>query len=129
MPFPSVGATENLLMAASLADGQTVLANAAREPEITDLADCLVAMGARIEGIGTDRLVDRGRHAPARRRAPRSSPTGSRPAPMPAPPPSPAARAPARRDGSSISARSCAVLVETGVEITRAATAACTSAG
>ena len=57
MPFVSVGATENLLMAASLADGQTVLANAAREPEITDLANCLVAMGARIAGIGTDRLV------------------------------------------------------------------------
>ena len=56
-PFPSVGATENLLMAASLADGRTVLANAAREPEISDLADCLVAMGARIEGIGTDRLT------------------------------------------------------------------------
>jgi UDP-N-acetylglucosamine 1-carboxyvinyltransferase len=56
-PFTSVGATENLLMAASLADGQTVLANAAREPEIADLATCLVAMGARIAGIGTDRLV------------------------------------------------------------------------
>ncbi|MCW3476346.1 UDP-N-acetylglucosamine 1-carboxyvinyltransferase [Limobrevibacterium gyesilva] len=60
MPFPSVGATENLLMAASLADGQTVLANAAREPEITDLCDCLVAMGARIDGIGTDRLTIEG---------------------------------------------------------------------
>jgi len=57
MPFTSVGATENLLMAAALADGQTVLANAAREPEITDLARCLVAMGAGITGIGTDRLV------------------------------------------------------------------------
>jgi len=56
-PFTSVGATENLLMAASLADGRTVLANAAREPEITDLADCLVAMGARIAGIGTERLT------------------------------------------------------------------------
>jgi UDP-N-acetylglucosamine 1-carboxyvinyltransferase len=56
-PFPSVGATENLLMAASLAEGRTVLANAAREPEITDLSDCLVAMGARIEGVGTDRLT------------------------------------------------------------------------
>ena len=56
-PFVSVGATENLLMAASLADGRTTLVNAAREPEITDLAECLVAMGARIEGIGTDRLV------------------------------------------------------------------------
>ena len=60
MPFTSVGATENLLMAAALADGQTVLANAAREPEITDLAHCLVAMGADIAGIGTDRLVVQG---------------------------------------------------------------------
>jgi UDP-N-acetylglucosamine 1-carboxyvinyltransferase len=59
-PFASVGATENLLMAASLAEGQTVLANAAREPEIGDLAKCLVAMGARIEGIGTDRLTIEG---------------------------------------------------------------------
>ncbi|WP_043836050.1 UDP-N-acetylglucosamine 1-carboxyvinyltransferase [Muricoccus aerilatus] len=52
----SVGATENLLMAATLADGMTELVNAAREPEIDDLAHCLIAMGARIEGIGTDRL-------------------------------------------------------------------------
>src|SRR6201996_6052456 len=59
-PFISVGATEQLLMAASLADGQTVLANAAREPEITDLAECLVRMGARISGIGTDKLVIEG---------------------------------------------------------------------
>ena len=59
-PFVSVGATENLLMAAALADGQTVLANAAREPEISDLATCLVAMGARISGIGTDKLVIEG---------------------------------------------------------------------
>jgi UDP-N-acetylglucosamine 1-carboxyvinyltransferase len=57
LPFVSVGATENLLMAASLADGRTTLANAAREPEVGDLAACLVAMGARIEGIGTDKLV------------------------------------------------------------------------
>jgi UDP-N-acetylglucosamine 1-carboxyvinyltransferase len=56
-PFVSVGATENLLMAASLADGRTVLANAAREPEIGDLARCLNAMGARIEGIDSDRLT------------------------------------------------------------------------
>jgi UDP-N-acetylglucosamine 1-carboxyvinyltransferase len=56
-PAVSVGATENLLMAATLADGETSLINAAREPEITDLANCLVAMGARIEGIGTDRLT------------------------------------------------------------------------
>jgi UDP-N-acetylglucosamine 1-carboxyvinyltransferase len=55
-PAVSVGATENLLMAATLAEGETLLINAAREPEITDLTDCLVAMGARIEGIGSDRL-------------------------------------------------------------------------
>jgi UDP-N-acetylglucosamine 1-carboxyvinyltransferase len=59
-PFVSVGATENLLMAASLAEGQTVLANAAREPEIGDLAKCLTAMGARIDGIGSDRLTVEG---------------------------------------------------------------------
>jgi len=59
-PAVSVGATENLLMAATLAEGETVLINAAREPEITDLADCLVGMGARIEGIGTDRLTIHG---------------------------------------------------------------------
>ena len=47
-------------MAAALADGRTTLANAAREPEIGNLAECLVAMGARIEGIGTDRLVVEG---------------------------------------------------------------------
>ena len=55
-PAVSVGATENLLMAAALGDGETLLINAAREPEITDLADCLVAMGARVDGIGSDRL-------------------------------------------------------------------------
>jgi UDP-N-acetylglucosamine 1-carboxyvinyltransferase len=59
-PFVSVGATENLMMAAALADGQTVLANAAREPEITDLAHCLVAMGAKITGIDTDKLTIEG---------------------------------------------------------------------
>ncbi|MBI1275357.1 UDP-N-acetylglucosamine 1-carboxyvinyltransferase [bacterium] len=56
----SVGATENALMAASLADGTTRLRNAAREPEITDLANCLNAMGARISGIGSDCLVIEG---------------------------------------------------------------------
>jgi UDP-N-acetylglucosamine 1-carboxyvinyltransferase len=60
LPFASVGATENLLMAATLANGQTVIANAAREPEIANLAECLVAMGARIEGIGTDSLTIEG---------------------------------------------------------------------
>ena len=60
LPFASVGATENLLMAATLAEGRTELINVAREPEIGDLAACLVAMGARIEGVGTDRLVIEG---------------------------------------------------------------------
>ena len=60
LPFASVGATENLLMAASLADGQTTIANAAREPEIGDLVACLQAMGARIEGAGTGTLVIEG---------------------------------------------------------------------
>ena len=55
-PMVSVGATENLLMAASLAAGDTVLANAAREPEVVDLANCLIAMGARIDGVGGDTL-------------------------------------------------------------------------
>jgi UDP-N-acetylglucosamine 1-carboxyvinyltransferase len=60
LPFPSVGATENLLMAATLAEGTTVLTNAAREPEIADLVTCLCAMGARINGAGTDRLTIEG---------------------------------------------------------------------
>ena len=59
-PSVSVGATENLMMAATLAEGETLLINAAREPEITDLADCLTAMGAQIDGIGSDRLLIRG---------------------------------------------------------------------
>jgi UDP-N-acetylglucosamine 1-carboxyvinyltransferase len=59
-PSVSVGATEHLLMAATLAEGETTLINAAREPEITDLATCLNAMGAQIEGISTDRLTVRG---------------------------------------------------------------------
>ena len=56
----TVTGTENLLMAATLAEGETVLENAAREPEVTDLANLLVAMGAKITGIGTDRLVIQG---------------------------------------------------------------------
>ena len=59
-PQVSVGATENILMAAALASGQSEILNAAREPEITDLAACLMRMGARIEGIGTDRLLVEG---------------------------------------------------------------------
>ncbi|WP_133405469.1 UDP-N-acetylglucosamine 1-carboxyvinyltransferase [Parashewanella tropica] len=60
MDMVSVGATENLLMAAVLAEGTTVIENAAREPEVIDLAHCLVAMGAKIEGIGTAKLVIEG---------------------------------------------------------------------
>lgn len=55
-PKVSVGATENLMMAATLANGTTILANAAREPEITDLGECLIKMGAKIEGLGTDTI-------------------------------------------------------------------------
>ncbi|MEA3053295.1 MAG: UDP-N-acetylglucosamine 1-carboxyvinyltransferase [Sphingomonadales bacterium] len=60
-PFVSVGATENALMAAVLAKGETVIENAAREPEITDLAKCLIAMGADIDGLRTDTLTIRGK--------------------------------------------------------------------
>lgn len=56
MDVVTVGGTENLLMAAVLAQGTTVLENAAREPEIVDLAECLISMGAKIKGVGTDRL-------------------------------------------------------------------------
>ncbi len=56
----TVTGTENLMMAATLADGETVIENAAREPEVVDLAAALVAMGARIEGAGTDRIAVRG---------------------------------------------------------------------
>jgi len=57
LPFPSVGATENLMMAAVLAEGQTVIENAAMEPEIDDLADFLIAQGVKIEGAGTSRIT------------------------------------------------------------------------
>lgn len=59
-PTVSVGATENLMMAAVLAKGRTELVNAAREPEISDLARCLVAMGANIEGIGSETVTIEG---------------------------------------------------------------------
>ncbi|MDA8231566.1 MAG: UDP-N-acetylglucosamine 1-carboxyvinyltransferase [Magnetospirillum sp.] len=55
-PQITVGGTENALMAATLAEGETIIANAAREPEVADLARCLVTMGARIDGIGTGTL-------------------------------------------------------------------------
>jgi UDP-N-acetylglucosamine 1-carboxyvinyltransferase len=56
----TVTGTENLLMAAVLAEGETILENAAREPEVTDLAELLIKMGAQITGLGTDRLIIRG---------------------------------------------------------------------
>tara|TARA_B100000768_G_scaffold37317_1_gene35989 strand:+ start:1057 stop:2325 length:1269 start_codon:yes stop_codon:yes gene_type:complete len=59
-PFVSVGATENALLAATLAKGTTVLKHAAREPEIVDLAQCLIAMGAQIEGHGTSTIIIQG---------------------------------------------------------------------
>lgn len=55
-PKVSVGATENLMMAATLANGETVLSNAAKEPEITDLGECLIKMGAKITGLGTETI-------------------------------------------------------------------------
>ena len=59
-PMVSVGATENALIAASLAKGESEIVNAAREPEISDLAECLIAMGANISGHGTDTIVIEG---------------------------------------------------------------------
>jgi len=56
LPLPTVTGTENIMMAAVLADGDTVIENAAREPEVRDLADCLNAMGARISGAGESRI-------------------------------------------------------------------------
>jgi len=59
-PKVSMGATENALMAATLADGETVISNASREPEIVDLGECLVKMGAKIEGLGTPTITIQG---------------------------------------------------------------------
>ncbi|MFQ3329313.1 MAG: UDP-N-acetylglucosamine 1-carboxyvinyltransferase [Candidatus Poriferisodalaceae bacterium] len=60
LEFPSVGATENLMMAASLSSGNTVIDNAAREPEISDLSDLLNLMGAKVAGAGTSRITIEG---------------------------------------------------------------------
>lgn len=60
LPFPSVGATENLMMAAVLAEGNTIIENAAMEPEIDDLADFLMSQGVKIEGAGTSRITIHG---------------------------------------------------------------------
>jgi UDP-N-acetylglucosamine enolpyruvyl transferase len=85
LDFPSVGATENLIMAATLATGTTVIDNAAREPEIQDLCRMLVSMGARIDGIGPRASRSKGSSAcgawPGRpaRTASRRAPTPWRP--------------------------------------------------
>ncbi len=60
LDLPSVGATETLMMAATLADGETIIENAAREPEVVDLANFCVSMGAKIEGAGTSKIVIQG---------------------------------------------------------------------
>lgn len=60
LDYPSVGATENIMMAATLAEGTTVIENAAQEPEIVDLADFLQAMGARLTGVGTESITIEG---------------------------------------------------------------------
>jgi UDP-N-acetylglucosamine 1-carboxyvinyltransferase len=57
LDYPSVGATETLMMAATLAEGETIIENAAKEPEVVDLANFCIAMGAKIVGAGTDRIV------------------------------------------------------------------------
>ncbi|MDD2497804.1 MAG: UDP-N-acetylglucosamine 1-carboxyvinyltransferase [Desulfitobacteriaceae bacterium] len=56
LDFPSVGATENIMMAAAVAEGKTIIENAAKEPEIVDLASFLNSMGGKIQGAGTDRI-------------------------------------------------------------------------
>jgi UDP-N-acetylglucosamine 1-carboxyvinyltransferase len=61
MDLCTVTGTENVLMAATLADGQTIIENAAKEPEVVDLAECLIAMGADIRGHGTDTIVINGK--------------------------------------------------------------------
>ena len=128
-PTVTVGGTENVMMAAALAKGETAIVNAAREPEIGDLAECLVAMGARIEGIGTDRLRITGvgrlhgaSHA--------SCPIASKPEPY-------AWRRPRSRDGEvrtdrraarALSTPSRSVLRQAGVEIEETAEGLCACA-
>jgi UDP-N-acetylglucosamine 1-carboxyvinyltransferase len=57
LDYPSVGATETLMMAATLADGETIIENAAKEPEVVDLANFCISIGAKIAGAGTDRII------------------------------------------------------------------------
>src|SRR3970282_3024108 len=69
MDLVTVTGTENIMMAATLADGTTVIENAAREPEVVDLAYCLNAMGARVQGAGSDVVTIEGADRRAARRA------------------------------------------------------------
>ena len=82
-PKVTVSGTHTAMMAAALADGETVIENAAREPEIADVADCLNKMGARIAGAGTATHRDHRRRPSSTARATACCPTASRPAPMP----------------------------------------------
>ena len=90
LDFPSVGATENLLMASVLAEGTTVIDNVAREPEIIDLCEMLIAMGAKIEGVSSSMLTVHGVPGSSRSST-RRCPTASSRGPGPSPPRSPAA--------------------------------------
>ena len=91
MDEPSVMATENALMAAALTPGSTVIHNAASEPHVQDLARLLLAMGARIEGIGSNVLVVHGQESRSAAPTTRSAPTTSRSAASSRSRPAPAA--------------------------------------
>ncbi len=105
------------MMAATSARGETEIMNAAREPEVADLAQCLVAMGAKIEGAGTHRILDRRAARPCRLPATRSSRIASRPAPTRSRPPSPAGSSSSPARGWSTSSRWCQALEAAGVQI------------
>ena len=112
----TVTGTEDLLMAAALADGETLFENCAREPEVTDLAALLNAMGAKIEGAGTSTI--RSRASPnSTAPATASIPTASRPAPSSSPAPSPAATSTSTAATPRTSAPLIAKLEECGVKL------------
>ena len=87
MDVVTVGGTENLLMAATLAEGTTILENCAIEPEVVDLAECLVKMGAKISGIGTATMTIEGVKKSCTAANTASFPTALKPAPSSAPSP------------------------------------------
>ena len=125
-PKVSVGATHDVLMAAALAKGETVIENAAREPEIGDVAECLTKMGAKIEGIGTATLRIQGATGWKARCTP-CCPIASRPAPMPSPWRRPAATSSCRGARKSLLETAFAALEKTGVADHRDAEPACAS--